>query len=55
MKDTVLDKVDKLKTLGVLYDLYLLFNSHISEKVSKACMMLGIIKRNFIRAQRTIY
>jgi len=43
-----LDKVDKFKDLGVLFDPYLLFDSHInSEKISKAYMVLGIIKRNF--------
>ena len=47
MKDTVLEKVDKFKDLGVLFDPYLLSDSHISEKISKAYMMLGIIKRNF--------
>jgi len=47
MKDTELEKVDTFKDLGVLFDVYLLFDSHISEKVSKAYMMLGIIKRNF--------
>ena len=45
MKDTVLEKVDKLKDLGVLFDPYLLFDSHISEKISKAYMMLGIINK----------
>ena len=47
MKDTELEKVDLFKDLGVLFDPHLLFDSHISEKVSKAYMMLGIIKRNF--------
>ena len=49
MKDTVLEKVDTFKDLGVLFDPYLLFDSHIrpSEKISKAYMMLGIIKINF--------
>jgi len=35
MKDTVLDKVDKFKDLGVLFDPYLLFDSHISENSVK--------------------
>jgi len=36
MKDIELEKVDTFKDLGVLFDPYLLFDSHISEKVSKA-------------------
>jgi len=50
MHDTVLDKVNTFKDLGVIFDPYLLFDSHIGEKVCNACMMLGIIKRNFIGA-----
>jgi len=46
----VLEKVDEIKDLGILFDPYLLFDSYVSEKVSKAYMMLGIIKRNFIAA-----
>jgi len=60
MKDTVLEKVDKFKDLEVLFDPYLLFDSHISEKISKAYMMLGIITRQHSyrkedRAMRPIY
>ena len=47
MKDTELEIVDLFMDLGVLFDPHLLFDSHISEKVSKVYMMLGIIKRNF--------
>ena len=42
-----LDVVEEIKDLGVIYDSLLLFDKHISEKVNKAYMMLGIIKRNF--------
>jgi ribonuclease P/MRP protein subunit RPP40 len=36
-----------IKDLGVFFDSHLLFDRHVSEKVSKAYCMLGIIKRNF--------
>jgi len=52
MKDIELEKVDSFKDLGVLFDPYLLFDSHISEKISKAYMMLGK-KGNFDGA--TVY
>lgn len=50
MNDVTLQKVNQIKDLGVNFDQYLLFDRHISEKVSKAFMMLGIIKRNFAGA-----
>ena len=33
----------------------LLFDKHISEKVIKAYMMLGIIKRNFVHISRSCF
>jgi len=50
MNDFALQKVEQFKDLGVSFDPYLLFDRHISEKVSKAFMMLGIINRNFAGA-----
>ena len=47
MDNTTLEVVDGIKDLGVYYGSLLLFDKHISEKVNKAYMMLGIIKRNF--------
>ena len=47
MDNTTLEVVDGIKHLGVHYDSLLLFDKHINEKVNKAYMMLGIIKRNF--------
>jgi len=35
MKDIELEKVDTFKDLGVLFDPYLLFDNHISEKVDQ--------------------
>ena len=45
--NTTLEVVDGIKDMGVYYDSLLSFDKHISEKVNKAYMMLGIIKRNF--------
>ena len=43
-----LEKVEKMKDLGVIVDEKLKFYDHIHERVNKAySMLLGIIKRNF--------
>ena len=42
-----LEHVDEIKDLGVLLDHELSFKAHIRDKINKAYMMLGIIKRNF--------
>jgi len=44
MNRKLLEEVTEIKDLGVYYDLLLLFDKHICEKVKKAYMMLGIIK-----------
>ena len=45
--DTKLERLHKIRDLGVLFDDRLKFEDHIKEKVNKANSMLGIIKRNF--------
>jgi len=47
MNNILLEEVNEIKDLGVFYDTLLVFDKHISEKINKAYMMLGIIKRNF--------
>ena len=42
-----LERVDKMKDLGVTFDDDLSFKSHIYEKINKAYQMLGIMRRNF--------
>jgi hypothetical protein len=42
-----LENVDRIKDLGVTVDSKLSFETHIHEKVSKANVMAGIIRRNF--------
>jgi len=44
----MLDKLDSINDLGVLFDSKLSFRDHISQKINKAYSILGIIKRNFI-------
>jgi len=48
VSDTVIDKVDKIKNLGIVFDCRLKFGEHIDDKINRAYQMLGIIKRNFI-------
>jgi len=47
-----LEEVKEIKDLGVCFDSLLVFDKHICEKINKACMMLGIIKRNFVYISR---
>jgi len=42
-----LEQVESYKDLGVLFDPFLLFDQHISNIVSKAYSMLGLMQRNF--------
>jgi ribonuclease P/MRP protein subunit RPP40 len=46
--DTLLERLDSFKDLGVTFDTKLKFSSHIDEKINNAYQILGIIKRNFI-------
>jgi len=49
LSDEVIDKVDKIKDLGIVFfDSRLKFEEHIDAKINRAYQMLGIIKRNFI-------
>jgi len=47
IKGVALENMDSYKDLGVTVDSHLKFNKHISEKVNKDYMMLGILRRNF--------
>jgi len=40
-------KEDKVKDLDVWFDAKLSFKEHINDKINKAYVMLGLIKRNF--------
>ena len=45
--DTSLERVDIINDLGILMDEKLSFKEHINNKINKAYIMLGLIKRNF--------
>ena len=44
---SVLEHLDFIKDLGVIFDQKLKFDHHINKKVNKAYSILGIIYRNF--------
>jgi len=44
----VLERYDKVKDLCVWFDEKLSFREHIQDKINKAHVMLGIIKRRLI-------
>jgi len=46
-QEAVLERYDKVKDLGVWFDEKLSFREHIQDKINKAYMMFGIIKRYF--------
>ena len=47
IKDTILQKKESVKDLGIIFDNKLTFREHIIDKVNKANSILGVIKRNF--------
>ena len=51
----ILDKLDSVNDLGVIFDSNLSFRDHISHKINKAYSILGIIKRNFIYMDHTSF
>ena len=51
----ILDKLDSVNDLGVMFDSNLSFRDHISHKINKAYSVLGIIKRNFIYMDHTSF
>jgi len=55
MNNILLEEVKEIKHLGVFYDTLLVFDKHMSEKINKAYMMLGIIKRNFTNIPRKCF
>jgi len=52
--DADLRQSNLFTVLVVYYDSLLLFDKHVSEKVNKAYMMLGIIKRNFVHLSHNL-
>ena len=48
VSDIVIDKADKIKDWGIVFDSKLKFDEHIDAKINRAYQMLWIINRNFI-------
>ena len=55
MNNILLEEVKEIQDLGVFYDSLLVFDKHICEKINKAYMMLGIVKRNFTFISRKCF
>jgi len=51
----ILDKLDSVNDLDVIFDSNLSFRDHISHKINKVYSILGIIKRNFIYMNHTSF
>ena len=47
IEDKLIERVEYINDLGVLFDSQLKFSLHIKDKVNKAYSRLGLIKRNF--------
>jgi hypothetical protein len=43
----ILQRIEFISNLGVIFDEKLKFDKHIYEKINKAYSILGLIKRNF--------
>jgi len=50
-----LERCNKVRDLRVIVDSKLFFYDHITEKVNKACSILGIIKRNFQHVDKVAF
>jgi len=51
----LLEQVESYKDLGVLFDPFLLFDQYISNNISKAYSMLGLMQRNFRELSRECF
>ena len=47
--DYILERVDSIKDLGVVFDSRLIFRNHMQNKINKAYSIIGIIKGNFYK------
>ena len=51
----ILEKLNSINDLGVIFDSNLTFKDHMAQKISKAYSILGIIKRNFIHMDESTF
>jgi len=55
INNILLEEVKEMKDLDVCFDLLLVFDKHVCEKINKDYMMLGIIKRNLVYISRNCF
>jgi len=55
MNKISLEEVKEINDLDVFYNTLLVFDKHICERINKAYMMLGIIKKNFTYISRKCF
>ena len=55
MNETTLNKVDKEKDLGIIFDTELSFEEHINTKVKKANSLVGMIRRAFVYLDKDMF
>ena len=55
LHNTILEEVEEEKDIGVVVDDQLRFHKHISEKVTKANNVMGIIRRSFTHLNEEIF
>ena len=55
MDETTLNKVDKEKDLGIIFDTELSFEEHINTKVKKANSLVGMIRRTFVYLDKDMF
>ena len=51
----ILEKLNSINDLGVIFDSNLTFKDHTAQKINKAYSVLGIIKRNFIHMDESSF
>jgi len=51
----ILEKLNSINDLGVIFDSNLTFKDHMAQKINKADSILGIIKRNFIHMDESSF
>jgi len=50
----ILEKLNSINDIGVIFDSNLTFKDHMAQKINKAYSVLGIIKRNFIHMDKYV-
>jgi len=51
----ILEKLNSINDLGVIFDSNLTFKDHMAQKINMAYSIFGIIKRNFIHTDKSSF